>query len=334
MSFASNMTTGMIRQMTENPGVPFRYPSVALLTLNSADRSGSEEYGVSQTLINNFKIYKPQILGNGYFTRIALTEINMPWSLPNVNQYNNTFTIVLHNVGYANVSCEIPVGFYTKTRLASVLAAALNTAITAAGYAANYIFSITIEPESGFFTFTNTIPAAGFTFGFPPINARTQTYLLNEMMGFIGGATNALIFGHSITGSYPSMLYTPFVDIVSDNLTKKQQVQDSSTAVSQGGQVLARIYLTPDGTNPVPTDETQILGCRPFTIHREFQTPKQIYWDTAEFINQIDIRLTDSRGNILAETPLTVDTTIPANRVVEFGSGSTNWQLTFQLSET
>jgi hypothetical protein len=117
-------------------------------------------------------------------------------------------------------------------------------------------------------------------------------------------------------------------------LTKKQNVQDCSTSYALGSSTLARVYLTQDGTNPVPTDETQIIGCRPFTIHREFQNPKQIYWDTKEFLNQIDIRLVDYKGNTLYESQLTVDTTIPANRVVQFGSGSTNWQMTFQLTET
>lgn len=122
------------------------------------------------------------------------------------------------------------------------------------------------------------------------------------------------------------MLYTPYFDIVSKQLTKKQQVNDSGTSYATGSSLLARIYLTPN--HITTTDFTNQLGTAPFTIFREFIIPKQIYWDTKEFINVIDLSLVDYKGNILYETPNVSNATS-----FEVGTGNANWQLTLQVSE-
>jgi hypothetical protein len=125
------------------------------------------------------------------------------------------------------------------------------------------------------------------------------------------------------------MLYTPYFDVVSKQLTKKQQVTDSGTSYNTGGNLLTRIYITP---SDITTTNFKIgqLGTAPFTIHREFRIPKQIYWDTKEFINVVDLTLIDYKGNILYEAPDVID---EDQQKFSFGTGNANWQLTFQVSE-
>lgn len=322
---------GLIEQMVENPGMPIRQPSVALFTVDTADRYklNRDGFRIDTEPVNNIYINKQQSVINGFFTRIALTELNMPWDIPNVNGYNNTFSVGGLNTALNPVPIEvtvsIPIDFYTGTELATALTSALNAKMTALGsdYPTSYDWTVAFNTATGRFT----ISADGGIFKLAPKNNASRDDLLN-MMGFGGLSVEAdlLVAYESFISSPATMLYTPYFDIVSKQLTKKQQVGDSGTSYQTGSSLLARIYLTPDGL--VPVDYTDQLGCTPFTIHKEFRVPKQIYWDTKEFVNVIDLTLIDYKGNVLYEEPNTV-----LSNVFNVGSGNANWQLTFQVSE-
>jgi len=325
------MNIGIIEQMIENPGVPTRAPSVALFTVDTADRYKLDSNGfrTDTEAVNNIYINKRQSVINGFFTRIALTEFNMPWNVPNVNPRNNTFTVGSLNTALnpspIQATVSIATGFYTADELAIALEAALDAAMVALGsdYPASYPWVVSFDTTSGKFT----VEAGGATFTLVPKNNGPRDDLLT-MMGFGGLSITADLVNpyETYVSGVASMLYTPYFDIVSKQLTKKQQVNDSGTSYATGSSLLARIYLTPN--NLTTTDFTNQLGTAPFTIFREFIIPKQIYWDTKEFINVIDLSLVDYKGNILYETPNTINATS-----FEVGTGNANWQLTLQVSE-
>jgi hypothetical protein len=112
---------------------------------------------------------------------------------------------------------------------------------------------------------------------------------------------------YEIYGSYASYLYTRYIDIVSDNLTKKQEVKDSSTQPPEVGatSLLARVYVGNSGLSESRFDVSgvgcNIVGTRPFQLYKEYNTPKYISWDAREFINIVDIKVFDDQGRPLYE---------------------------------
>ena len=323
------------QSQVENPGVPLRQPAVALMTIDTANRTPG-------TKVNDLYINNQTTLVEGYFTRLALTELNMNWDIPNVNPYNNTIKLVFYWAPgvFKAVQFEIPTGFYSMTSLATALQTVLQADIAAdPELAPNYTMTVTADPEYRTFTIQNT-KVGGLDFGIAPIGATNKnTTDLCDVMGLTN--VSASLRYTAIVSGYATMLYTPYFDIVSKQLTKKQNVRDNSTSPSTGSNLLARIYLTEFGINGnkvLPTtsaDEERnfILGSKPFTIHYEFQTPKQIYWDTKEFINVIDLSLVDNKGRILYEIP-TTNTPAVGGGICVVGSGEANWQLTVQVTET
>lgn len=337
MAYPANMTVGQIRELVENPGQPIRQPAVSLFTIDSADRYTRNASGttVDAPALNNLYINKQQSLINGYITRIALTEINMPWDIPNVNDRNNTLGIALKNFPTAGTDTPIVIalqeGFYTPADLASTIETELSAAVLAAGASTEYSFDVTYTASTRSFTIENT--SAGLWY-LAPTPAGDDD--LTNMMGFgFVSLKDPAIFADGyevLQGAFASMLYTPYFDIVSRQLTKKQNINDNSTSIVTGNSLLARIYINPYGFNKLADGEVP-LGCAPFTLHQEFQNPKQIYWDTKEFISIVDLQLVDYKGKILYETPQ-VYAEIDGKQTLQVGTGATNYQLTFQITET
>jgi hypothetical protein len=121
-------------------------------------------------------------------------------------------------------------------------------------------------------------------------------------------------------------------------LTKKQNVRDNSTSFITGQNLLCRVYLSEPGVTqirdgtvaPLGDADCPIIGCRPFILYREYSTPKQIYWDTKEFINVIDLRLIDYKGNILYSQ----DQIATAAAPLSICGDASQYQLTLQVTET
>ena len=348
MSATQNMTTGQIRELVENPGQPIRQPAVSVLTIDTADRRIFDVNGfrVDTTSPNEIYINKQQTLMNGYITRIALTELNLEWNCPNVIASgpckNNT---LLFEQGSgptgpvtASYTLSVPEGFYTPNELAARIQDTLNTdaVFGATNWFCRYNFNQNASFDLG-------RPTAGIYWRIRPQNQNSADDLCN-LMGF---TTMPSGFYYILIGSYASMTYTPYFDIVSNQLTKKQNVNDNSTSFITGHNLLARIYinnagfterldLTPaDVTQPPENAATPIIGCRPFALHLEFQNPKQIYWDTKEFINAIDLRLIDYKGRTLyAQNQGSAVINTVGGIVIASAGDSSEFQLTLQITET
>ena len=141
--------------------------------------------------------------------------------------------------------------------------------------------------------------------------ASTEKCTMYEMLGLgaLLTSTLPLNLGETdlIQGNYASFLYTRYIDITSENLTKKQEVKDSSTQPPEIGasNILARVYVAPPGLSESRFDISgtgcNIVGTRPFILNKEYNTPKYIYWDAREFINLIDIKVYDDKGRPIYE---------------------------------
>lgn len=300
-------------------GTPIRYPSTALLCVNSADaevfnRTTGER--IDNNYPNRVYINNNRPLMFGYMTRVALTEVQLEWDTPNVNPLNNTITIAVDNqtAGTQQVlRSTVPVGWYKPTELAAALETVLNAdwATFLNAGAGKEPWSVTIDPKTLYVTISAlTPPTAGewddFAFYIVPCGAKNTALPvlsldLTNMLGLTPSEGSA-DYWVSITGGYASYQYTPFVDIISNLLTKNQNVADGDTTKQVVSSKLARLYLSNEEI--VSRTEDNIIGCRPFVFRREFSSPKQISWNTTENIDVIDISVLDFQGNPIYIRPI------------------------------
>lgn len=283
------MNRNIQRQIAEERGVDIRMPSTALLGVSSSDRypnmmtkalNGTSPYDVLLTSAQNFL--------NGFFTRIALTEVRIPWYLPTITDRNNTITLQYFAGPAPPVSYIITLtnGWYTPTTLAAELQAAVRRPIVNGG--AN-LPSFTCTYSGATFSFSAASNVVGDEFIFlPNATANTSSQLFNMM-----NWRNNYVATTQISG-VPSLLSTEYIDVVSSQLTYAQDVKDGDTG-KVTRDVVARIYLAKDGVDTTP----ELLGSTPFILYRQFQTPKQIKWNSNLPIGQMEFQLYDDKGNAL-----------------------------------
>jgi hypothetical protein len=126
--------------------------------------------------------------------------------------------------------------------------------------------------------------------------------------------------------------YTEYIDIVSSQLTYNQDLKDGSSDPSVRDSI-ARIYLEDEDDKVIPLwDSTanavtipfdqQIPGTYPFTMHRQFATPKMIKWNNTQPLGNLRFEVYDDKGNILSNyIPELPDYTNP------------DWRMTLLVSE-
>jgi hypothetical protein len=107
-------------------------------------------------------------------------------------------------------------------------------------------------------------------------------------------------------------------------------VRDTSTSNFTGQNILARIYISPEGYTKTENEDgsSNILGTRPFHLHYNFPVPKEIQWNQDEFLPSCNIRIQDMFGNVLFN-PNSVSISLQNGWI-----GISNWvQLTMFISE-
>jgi len=118
--------------------------SDALLTVDTRDglrvNKATGFYIQSGQTPYDINIYKSQQLFSGAVERVALTEINMPFNIPNVNKTNNILYFKEETGTEGNI--VIDEGFYTPAELASAVRLALNGVIIPNGTVATPLFGI------------------------------------------------------------------------------------------------------------------------------------------------------------------------------------------------
>ena len=282
--------TGIDGAITQRP------VSSAILGIDSDDRFATADASRQSTKTGpySFSINKNQSLFNGFFTRLGVTEFTMDWVIPNINEKTRAI-VVTYDVGAGEVSelIVLPPGFYTPSQLASALQTEirlldplLNTFTMIYG-----VNAVAPPAKIPIFSYATNNPAV--TIGFTPLPVGTSstvappvqvftvtptTRQLYDLLGFIASqnttlrtvAIGGLTFAQSVR----------YIDVVCTQLTYNQSLKDNTSA-QVNRDMLARIYINSASTpsNVDPSSATFCPpGCAPFTLYREFASPKFIQW--------------------------------------------------------
>jgi hypothetical protein len=312
-----------------------RSPAYAILAIDSEDRFRDfDEAAVSSTGAFNyspydFQITKSESMMNGFFTRLALTEMCFPWTIPNI--LNATAEIAVeYQVGASpvgNFLISLGEGFLRPSQIAAQIQAAIRAFDAPNLGAATFIYGGTAAAPYPYFTYaTNT---AGVTINFLPLAYDTTAFpfppttkQLFNLLGFDSQNTVLASTGEGLATYCQSIRY---IDIVCSQLTYNQALKDTmSQRIAR--DTLCRLYLG-DGpytaTSTLSPNDANFCppGCAPFTIYRQFSTPKFIRWMPNQPVQgNLRFQVFDDNGESLANADY-----------VE-GAGS-NWSMTLLVSE-
>lgn len=309
--------------------VTVRPSSSANFAVDSADRYASyNARAASGSTPYTFTIAKNESLLNGFFKRIALTEVVFPYWIPNIN--SKTDTILFSDTGGAYVPLTIPIGgFYSPAGIAAQLEAQL----IAAGIA-----TATVTYSQGLFTFASGNPAITLSFArgnFGGLGARLTEFQLYDLLNLSGpGVNGATTPTATLISGVTRCRYTEYIDIVSSQLTYNQDLKDGSSDpivrdmiarvyIEDETSPIIPVYQTAAPVGPVMTPDVAIPGTYPFTIYRKFAMPKQIKWDITQPLGNLTFEVYDDKGQILSSHLGAVypDSTMP------------DWRMTMLVSE-
>jgi hypothetical protein len=324
-----------------NKGVDTREPSTANFLIDSMDRAGYNQSVVAtvgaatvDNTSSDFTINKPQqSLVTGFFTRFAMTEIELAYNLPNVSQLfldgriyragagpdinygNNVTSLVMNNAGVINVfnDVTIPSGNYTVAQALDRLVIALNAAT--AGLAPAPVFSVV---DSNSYRGKKVLTVAGpYTYALfrnapqPNIGIQGGATFLNlaQALGLftyntVPGAAQCV--SSNIVGN-PNLLLFSYLDICSSQLASQQKLKDATTSTFDSNDVIYRWVFSNDEANPVTFDAygyPVVQGYFPFSSRRYINVPKQIRWDPLIPLGQIRIQIYTDKNVLLKQRPL------------------------------
>lgn len=313
-----------------------RSPAYAILAIDSEDRFANWEQGAATAPGDyngspyDFQITKNESIMNGFFTRLAVTEVNFPWMVPNILANNNTIAVE-YQVGAApvgNFTVTLPVGFMRPAQIAAAIQVAVR-AFDPANLGAFTMTYGTTTSNAAYPQFIYATNAPGVTIAFLTLDYDSVSYpyppttqQLFNLLGFDGFNSDLALAETSRVTYCQAFRY---IDIVCNQLTYNQALKDTmSQAVAR--DTLCRIYLGDGpytGTSTLSPSDPLFCppGCAPFTIYRQFTNPKFIRWLPNQPV-QGNLRFTvyDDNGAPLAN----IDS-------IE-GSGQ-NWSMTLLVSE-
>ena len=300
-------------------GIPQRPPASALLCIDSEDRyaNGQDELtvGVFNRLNNaaanpgnDFSIQKRQPLLYGIFKRVGMVQLQMQYRVPTiVENGNDVFILDISGVGDVNV--VLPQGYYTAT----TLAAAVQSAVLALPGTPIPGFTCTYSALYGGLVCAQGAGTVQFRFA-DVLSTDPDVYIVNRALLTLGvQQSNLTTYATTQFLGTPSLLYTRYIDIVSQRLAKFQRVKDADTLSTNKSNILTRVYLTAPNTRSDPS-----TTCGPLDICVDPNTAKHSMWSPSEAIYELDFQLYDEYGQKLFWSP-------------EY---NTEFQLTLLASET
>jgi hypothetical protein len=316
-----------------NKAVDIRPPSIAFLTVNSADRYNpvwarynNPANGAPYTLTNpaDFSINLPQSVMNGYFTRIAVQQIVFNLTYPFICQRTNGFYINWQPGGTGAVTryfVSLPVTSYGSFSLA-INYPVIQTAIrTATGSAT---FTVVSTANQSFLTF-----ASGNTDKFY-LSRWTSTYDPNSitLYDIFGMPTTQILSTTQYGTPFYTYFVTPYIDVVCEQITGNQQLRDGSTSSTVSRTLLQRVYL---GTtqNFSGNGNFQSNG---IYFSQLYPTPKWISWPANQPIGgSLRFQLLDAQGLVLSCGASTSDANgnLLAYNDVNMG----DWSMVLQFTE-
>jgi hypothetical protein len=306
-----------------------RTPATQYFTLNSKDRFQSAQTGnVTNQPWNNFRLQRPQNLMASFATRIVVSELNMPWLVPNINRYNNgdeaidsnTIGISFNAQNTKESLLNAPIAFYTPQSFVTAwnnpnTTDALGNVTQNGGvFTLPYDANGTVYPELSYspntrqFTLTPGNPIPSDLFPAYLLAYEDETRFRNntsiyKMLGFTWDQLNILQSvlnpgGGVITGQPTDFVYTQYVDIVSDKFNAYSTTRDGSSDNVTNRNLLCRAYIA-DEISFLYVSPGPFPGQTASLIHRQFKNPKAVMWNKEAVIDWLDISLLDEWGQLL-----------------------------------
>ena len=316
-----------------NKGVDIRNSSTANFLIDSEDRS---DYNASTVLsalsfadgkAADFTITKKgQNLLTGFFTRLAMTEIQLTWDIPNVRgstadiSGNNETGVSIRNTSTGaiiNYAVGIVPGYYTVAEALDALIVNLNastpntfTLVASSGTTLGVYGKKAIQITGAFtFAFYRQIPTPA---------SGPQVLNLAQSLGF---ATYNIItlplttpfFKSAWTAYAPNLLLYNYIDITSPQLASQQKVKDATTSPFDAIDVIYRwvfadgLDANSAGTNTVAYDQYGypiLQGYSAFTARRYLDFPKQVRWDPLIPIGNLNFQTYTDKETILKYNPI------------------------------
>jgi hypothetical protein len=317
----------------EHSAMTERSPAYAILAIDSEDRfrdyteSLAAAVGGFNDSPYDFQITKNESMMNGFFTRLALTEINFPWAIPNINPTTRQI-IVQYQVGAGPIqsaTIALVTAFYSPSALATALQVAIR-AVDPVLNAVTVTYGTTNEP---FFAYQTNV--AGTTMAFQPLPYNSIAYpypaTTKQLFYLLGFRDVNTVLAATAGGLYTFCQAIRYIDIVCNQLTYNQALKDTmSQTVAR--DTLCRLYLGDGpytGTSTVNPSDPDFCppGCAPFTIYRQFTNPKFIRWLPNQPV----------QGNLRFE--VFDDNGVSLTRMLSdfFNSRDMNWSMTLLVSE-
>jgi hypothetical protein len=325
------------RQITQT----IRPSSTALLTIDSEDRYKTlAEAAANPTSPYSFAISKSESLMPGFMTRLGISEVVFPWTIPNINLKTNKIQVA-YSIASAPIvlaTITLDTGFYTPNALAAAMEAAVQAlpgnplatfSMVYGNGAGNqqvnvpvftYVASDTAEDTISFFP----MPSNSSIY---PYNSNTRQ--LYDLLGFTARNSN-LDLGAS--GNYTLCQAIRYVDIVCNQLTNSQAQKDQ-TSQSIARDMLCRIYLgSASGVqSTVPASNASFCppGCAPTILYRNYTSPKQIQWIPNQNIpGFLQFQVFDDAGDLL-------DYSLeqPGDDPGDLAAATSDWSMTMLISE-
>jgi hypothetical protein len=270
---------------------------------------------------------------NGFFTRVGITEICFPWSIPNINRRTRDIQIEWSGTSSGTATLTLLEGFYTPANLA----AEIQTKVLA--IAGNPLPAFTMAYgtlDTPTFLYQTNNPALAVAF--LPMDYSSAVYpfpnttkQLFHVLGFSDLNSDPSAAGFS---GFTFCQATRYVDICCYQLTNNQALKDQ-TSQTVARDMLARVYLG-DGLIPgnTPPDASSPdfcpPGCAPYTIYRNYASPKQIQWIPNQPIpGYLLFQLFDDAGAPLTEI---LEPEQSASSALD-QAAYLDWSMTMQVSE-
>jgi len=268
-------------------GITIRYPATANLLIDSIDRTDGSSA--------DFVITKNYSILNGFFHRLAVSEVVLDWCVDNVSAAADNNTLTITDSAATDYTVTVPDGSYTVKSLLDTLVTLLNDADKGQTWS--------IQDTSG---------------GYVEL-ASTENFTIQE--GNLQAQLNLLFgtAGDAFPVNCPVILPYTYIDFISPELTYNQALKDATTNYVEQN-VLYRWYFAWEVPAPVDGYGYPIFqGYERFIARRVLPFPKQIRWENNIPIGQISFQVRSSQGKVLTPT--------------ETGNGELEWKMTLLVSE-
>jgi len=247
---------------------------------------------------NDFTIQSPSALIYGYINRIIISQIQIQYNIPTVNFDLNDRVYIISGGTYYDI--RIPYGFYYPDELAATMESLFATEFPAG------MIDVSYSTRNGFTFKSMAEPPVDFYFPtynqLTLINFITTPLVTNvlktmKMLGMSAYNNNSTYIQTSVLA--PNFIYTPYIDFYSDVLTNYQIIKDTDTSATKRKGLLARVYLSGSNTVQTTGGASGTLGCAPFVVTADLNTPKVIRWTPDVAIPSIDFQLRDCYGDLI-----------------------------------